>query len=385
MGRPRPLSSPAPHVYLTAAPCSPPDQTTATRPRPSRLPRLSRYASLASLRQRAARKNAVKLTHPDLPLFPSARAPHVYLTANPSSPPDQTRSIRPRLSRPPRLSRHADPASLGQRAARRNAVKLTHLGRTRLPSARAAHVYLTEALCFPPDQTRTRRSRLCRLPWLSRDAGLASLCQRAAPQNSVKLTHMGGPRPTSTRAPHVYLTAAPCSPPGQTGTTRSPISRIPRLSKHAGPASLRQRAAQQNAVKLTHMGRPRLPSAQTSHVYLTAAPCFPPDQTRTRHPRPGRLPWLSRDANLGSLRQRAARQNAVKLTHMGVPHPPSARAPHVYLTASPSSPLDRTRMRHSRNSRLPTLSRHSGLASLSQRAARQNVVKLTHLGRPHLP
>ena len=385
MGLPPPPSAPAPHVYLTAAPCSPPDPTRTRTPRLSRLPRLSRHAGLAPPRQRAARENAVKLTHPGLPLYPSARAPHVYLTPNPSSRPDQTRSTHPRLSRPPRLSRHADPASLGQRAARRNAVKLTHLGLTRLPSARAAHVYLTAAPCFPPGQTRTRPPRLCPLPWLSRDAGLASLRQRTAPPNSVKLTYMGRPRPPSAPVPHVYLTAAPCSPPGQTGTTRSPISRLPRLFRHAGPASLRQRAARQNAVKLTHMGRTRLPSARAPHVYLTASPFSQQDRTRTRPSRLSRFPRLSREAGLASLRQRAARQNAVKLTHMGRPHPPSARAPHVYLTASPFSPQGRTRTRHSRNSRLPRLSRHSGLASLSQRAARQNVVKLTHLGRPHLP
>ena len=370
MGLPPPPSAPAPHVYLTAAPCSPPDPTRTRTPRLSRLPRLSRHAGLAPPRQRAARENAVKLTHPGLPLYPSARAPHVYLTPNPSSRPDQTRSTHPRLSRPPRLSGHADPASLGQRAARRNAVKLTHLGLTRLPSARAAHVYLTAAPCFPPGQTRTRPPRLCPLPWLSRDAGLASLRQRTAPPNSVKLTYMGRPRPPSAPVPHVYLTAAPCSPPGQTGTTRSPISRLPRLFRHAGPASLRQRAARQNAVKLTHMGRPHPPSARAPHVYLTASPFSPQGRTRTRHSRNSRLPRLSRHSGLASLSQRAARQNVVKLTHLGRPYLPRARAPHVYLTAAPCFPPDQTRTRPSRLSRFPRLSRDAGLASLRQRAAR---------------
>ena len=238
MGRSRPPSAPAPHVYLTAAPCFPPEKTRATRPPPSRLPRLSRHAGPASLSQGAAERNATKLTHLGRSLFPPARAPHVYLTANPYSPPDQTRFTRPLLSRPPRLSRHANPASLGQRAARRNAVKLTLLGRARLPSARAPHVYLTASPCFPPDQTGTRPPRLCRLPRLSRDVHLACLRQRAARENAVKLTHIGSPRPPpSARAPRVYLTAAHCSPPDHTGTTRSPLRRLPQLSRHAGPAS----------------------------------------------------------------------------------------------------------------------------------------------------
>ena len=144
---------------------------------------------------------------------------------------------------------------------------------------------------------------------------------------------MGHPHPPSARAPHVYLTASPYSLPDQTRTTQPRLSRLPRLSGHASLASLRQRAARQNAVKLTHMAHPRLPSAGDRRIHLTEAPCFPPDWTRTRHPRLSRLPRLSGDAGLASRRQRPGGENAVKLTHMARPRLPSAQATNVHLTA----------------------------------------------------
>ena len=217
--------------------------------------------------------------------------------------------------------------------------------------------------------TNTRRPRLRRLPRLSRDAGLASLRQRAARQNVVYLTHIGRTRLTCARAQHVCLTVSPCSPQDRTRARPPRNSRLTRLSRDVGPASLRQRARRQNAVKLTHLGRTGLPSARAPDIYLTEAPRFPTDQIRTRRPRLSRLPRLSLHAGLASLRQRAARQNAVKRTHMGHPRPPSAPAPHVYLTAVPCSPPDQTRTTHPSPSRVPRLSRDAGLTSRRQRAA----------------